>query len=249
MPSTQENRDPSGERKPEVALVHWQDAKFLKAVVSRSQRFGSVHSAELGAFPEGEGLETFVEAFRAAEKMAGQLDIAKPEYDVSFVGEDGQADFHLWLGRTTGTKGLYTYVADTGTGYTLSEEDTNRLRDLIRSLDYTPDQAVANGEIVNLHGRLTHLDKWEAFVEQVNEGIPGEAHLVDYTIEGDPIFRDLLFDGQAIQYTYDNSMDGFGTPERRISFCKSLEQDGERYTLSKCDGDESWVVLDAQAGD
>lgn len=242
-PSTQEN-PPSGERRPEVTPVEWKGTEFRQVVVSRSQRFGSVYPAALGAFEGQKELEAFVKAFRSAEKMGGQLDIAKPEYDVSFVGEDGEAGFHLWLGYESGTKGLYTYVEDSGTGYVLSEEHTDRLRELIRSLDYTPEQAAANGDIVNVHGKPTNLDNWTEFVEQVRSGNLAEAHITAYTIEGDPIFEDLLFDGQAIQYTYDNSMDGFGVPRRSTDFCKNLEQDGSRYTLSKCDDDKSRVVLD-----
>ncbi|WP_372631808.1 DUF4362 domain-containing protein [Cohnella sp.] len=243
MPSTQEN-PASPERMTEIAIVKWGEAEFGQAVVSRSQRFGSVYPAPLGEFPAGERLQAFVEAFRDAEKMEGVLDIGKPEFDVSFVGEDGEADFHLWLGYQPGSRGLYTYVEDTGTGYTLTEEHTDRLRELIRSLDYTPDQASANGDIVNLHGELTNLDKWTHFVEQVRAGNPSEAHLTSYTIEGDPIFEDFIFDGQAIQYTYDNTMDAFGAPKRSIDYCKNLEQDGGRYTLSKCGSEQPRVVLE-----
>ncbi|MFC4598349.1 DUF4362 domain-containing protein [Cohnella hongkongensis] len=243
MPSTQEN-PASPERKTEIAIVKWGEAEFGQAVVSRSQRFGSVYPAPLGEFPAGESLQAFVEAFRDAEKMEGVLDIGKPEYDVSFVGEDGEAGFHLWLGYQPGSRGLYTYVEDTGTGYTLTEEHTDRLRELIRSLDYTPDQASANGDIVNLHGELTNLDKWTNFVEQVQAENPSEAHMTSYTIEGDPIFEDFIFDGQAIQYTYDNTMDAFGVPKRSIDYCKNLEQDGGRYTLSKCGSEQPRIVLE-----
>lgn len=244
MPSTQEN-SASPEKKTEIAKVRWGKAEFGQAVVSRSQRFGSVNPAPLGEFPEGERLEAFVEAFRDAEKMEGVLDIGKPEYDVSFVGKDGRADFHLWLGQKPGMRGLYTYIEDSSAGYTLSEANTDRLRELIRSLDYTPDQASVNGDIVNLHGELTNLDKWTHFVEQVRAGNPSEAHMTSYTIEGAPIFEDFIFDGQAIQYTYDNTMDAFGAPERLIDYCKNLVQDGGRYTLSKCGGGQSRIVLEA----
>lgn len=249
-PSTQEGKPSSGESKVEIAPVKWQDTEFAQAVVSRSQRFGSVYPAPLGVFAEQAKLEAFVEAFRDGEKLEGVLDTVRPEYDVSFVGEDGKAaGFHLWLGYQPGSKGLYMYVEDTSTGYRLTEENTDRLRELIRSLDYTPDQAVSNGDIVNLHGTLTHSDKWTHFVEQVRAGNPSEAHITSYTTEGDPIFQDLLFDGQVIQRTYDNSMDGFGVPQRSINFCKSLDQDGTRYTLSKCGDEEARFVLDMPSGE
>jgi hypothetical protein len=37
-----------------------------------------------------------------------------------------------------------------------------------------------------------------------------------YTDEGDPVYQDLQFDGQEIQYKYDNSNDKYGGQDRGI---------------------------------
>nr|WP_246120444.1 DUF4362 domain-containing protein [Cohnella terricola] len=233
--STQSNEDPSLVRKKAFALVDWKRLDLQEVKVSRSQRFGSVYPAVLGTFVSEEDLALFEEAFRSAEKIEGVLDVAMPEYDLTFSSKDGETGFHLWLGQSPGRKGLYTYVEDTGTGYTISEEYADRLRQLIRSIRYGPEQAISNGDIVNLHGELSNLQKWTQFVDQVRQGNRGEAHLTTYTIEGDPIFQDLLFDGEVIQFAFDNTMDGFGTPTRSNAFCKNLEEDDQVFTLSKCD--------------
>jgi len=242
MPSTKQNDPPSPARP--VEPVKWEEFEPLQAAVSRSQRFGSVYPAVLGVFADAEDLKTIARAFADAEKIDGQLDVAKPEYDLSFADEDGQTAFHLWLGTSPGNKGLFTYVEDTGTGYTISEENADKLRELIQALRYSPEQAIANGEIVDLHGKLTHADKWEAFVGQVRAGTPAEAHITAYTIEGAPVFEDLLFDGQAIQYVFDATKDPYGTADRTIMYCKNLGQDGTRYTLSKCGSEEANFLFD-----
>jgi len=247
MPSTQQNESPS---KAEVVPVDWKRLKPSQVTVSRSQRFGSVYPSALGSFSKPENLQAFVDAFKEAEKMEGKLDIDRPEYDLSFADEDGrETGFHLWLGVKPGNRGLFTYVEDTGTGYKLSEKHSDRLRELIQSLDYAPERAIANGDIVDVHGQLTHKDKWTQFVDQVRQGNPAEVHMTTYTKEGDPIFRDFLYDGQAIQFTYDNKMDAFGIPVRTISFCKNLEQDGSRYTLAKCDREETWFEITVPSGE
>ncbi len=138
--------------------------------------------------------------------------------------------------------GLYTYVSDTGTGYSLTEETAGKLRKIIAALPYKSEHAEMNGDVVNMHGQITNLDKWVQFMENVKNGTPDEAHVTFYTIEGDPIFQDLLYDGQTIEYTYDNTKDAFGSPKKTTAFCKSIDRNrvkqGTQYTLGQCDRDE-----------
>ncbi|XID91244.1 DUF4362 domain-containing protein [Paenibacillaceae bacterium WGS1546] len=237
MPRQSTQQFPPGARQPEVAPVDWDSFELLQVTVSRSQRFGSVHHQVLGSFTDPEELALFSEAFRSAEKIEGQLDIRLPEYDLSFASGDGQSGFHLWLGQESGVRGIYMSIKDTGTGYTLSAGHTDRLRELIRSIPYDSAKAIANGDVVNVHGNFSNADQLTRFFSQVREGVDSEVHIVSYTKEGDPIFEDLLFDGVAIRYTYDNTMDDFGVPVRSTDYCKNVDQEGSKYILSKCDRD------------
>lgn len=180
--------------------------------------------------------------------MGGQLDIAKPEYDLTFVGEDGEWAFICGWDTSRERKACIPTWKIPGRDMCYPRNIPTGC-ELIRSLDYTPEQAASNGDIVNVHGKLTNSDKWTKFVEQVRAGNASEAHITAYTVEGDPIFQDLLFDGQVIQYTYNNVLDGFGSPTRTISFCKNLDQEGLRYSLSKCDDEKSRFVLEMESGE
>ncbi|RKP51697.1 DUF4362 domain-containing protein [Cohnella endophytica] len=220
----------------------WKRFVPKKATVSRTQWFGSASPAVLGTFEKPEDLAVITEGMRTAVKINGMLDVAKSEYDLVLEDKDGGSyTFHLWLGGKTGLKGMYMYVSDTGTGYTMNESITDRLRALIHGLRYEPERAKANGDVVNLFGKITNLDRWKKFVENVNEGTRDEAHFTDYTIEGDPIFRDLLYDGQRIEFTYDNSKDAYGTPDKALVFCDGIDfgktEQGTRYILTGCDRD------------
>jgi hypothetical protein len=236
-----EPQQPNTVSTQQEVMAEWEPNNLSKAVLSRSQRFGSVYPAVLAAFEGDEELQSFANAVRTAKKLEGKLDIRKPDYDLVLINGDGRQEFHFWLSPAADSA-MFTYVSDTGTGYTLTEEAAGRLRKLIGTLPYTSEQAEENGDIVNMHGKITNLDKWNRFAANVKEGTPDEVHMTSYTIEGDPIFHDLLYDGRAIEATYDNSMDAFGAPDKKISFCKSIDQykteRGTHYTLAQCDREE-----------
>jgi hypothetical protein len=146
----------------EQSVADWDKQNLRQVILSRSQRFGEVNSAVLGAFTQQDELEIFTEAFRSAEQMTGQLDIRKSDYDIIFITEDTQHSFHLWLDpRVDG--GLYTSVSETGRGYKLTEDAAGKLNKLARSLPYTSEQAASNGDVVNMHGKITNLEKWVRF--------------------------------------------------------------------------------------
>lgn len=82
----------------------------------------------------------------------------------------------------------------------------------VNETPYTIEEALNNGDIVNVHGNITNYEKLEAFMENINNKIEDNIKIVQYTIEGDPIIIELKYDGKDLSYKYDNTRDKFGTP-------------------------------------
>ncbi|SFI49713.1 protein of unknown function [Paenibacillus sp. UNC496MF] len=110
---------------------------------------------------------------------------------------------------------------------------------------YASEEAAKNGDVVNVHGRYTNLDKWLAFAERVESGKdePAQVRVTAYTIEGDPIISELVYDGQTIHFTYDNAMDAFGKDlGRPAATCAGIARQAGKdgivlYALKGCDGE------------
>lgn len=108
---------------------------------------------------------------------------------------------------------------------------------------YQPEEAIKNGDIVNLHGKISNLDKFERFIANVESGKKDEIRIAMYTIEGDPIFYNLNYNGVKIKYTYDNSQDAHGGSDKgkRSTSCtkiqKEIVEQGIKYNLSECSSD------------
>lgn len=210
--------------------------------VSRSLRFGSVNPAIYGVLGERGQVDAFEKAVRSAQQMPGILDVVQPDYDVVIERDGKRREIHLWLDAKS-EHGMYTDVADTGTGYKLTSESTRELYALIWGIRYEPKQAEANGDVVKLGDELSNREIWDRFVKNVKAGVRDEVQVVQYTIEGGPIFDNLFFDGSTIMHKYDNTHDAFGTPIKRFNFCKSVElketKFGEAYVLGGCsEGDD-----------
>jgi hypothetical protein len=116
---------------------------------------------------------------------------------------------------------------------------------------YRAEQAAQNGDVVNVHGKYSNMDKWHQFIENVKGNQEGKVRITQYTIEGDPIFYELIYDGKTIHYTFDNSMDAYGSDMGRPdTSCigigtKKNEQGREYYVLTGCDkdtGDTFWFA-------
>jgi len=105
---------------------------------------------------------------------------------------------------------------------------------------YRSEEAITNGDVVNLQGKISNLDKFERFVANVESGKKDKIRITMYTDEGDPIFRNLDYNGEKIQYTYDNSQDAFAGSDKgkQSTTCSKIEKKdidkGVEYRLSGC---------------
>lgn len=104
---------------------------------------------------------------------------------------------------------------------------------------YHSDQAMKNGDVVNIHGKYFNYDKWQAFLNNLVSKTNSKVRITSYTIEGDPIFYELTYDGTLIHYTFDNSMDKFSSDVgRQSTSCERVD------TKKTEDGREGFVLID-----
>ena len=108
---------------------------------------------------------------------------------------------------------------------------------------YTP----AEQDIVDQHGEITNLTRFEEFMEHVHNAEEDAIRIVVYTTEGAPILKDVRFDGDSIEYTVDTTRDGYGIPEIITANCKSIEKnetkDRTDYRLVGCDKETDTLLL------
>lgn len=75
---------------------------------------------------------------------------------------------------------------------------------------YLPEKAAENGDIVNVNGLFSNLEKWQVFLKNIERKNADTIRITEYTSEGAPILYELSFNGKKIAYTYNESMAAFG---------------------------------------
>lgn len=105
---------------------------------------------------------------------------------------------------------------------------------------YPPEEAIENGDVVNIFGEITNLETFTSFTENFEAEIEDEIRITLYTVEGDPFFYNLNFDGSEIHYTYDDSQDSYAGSDRGIysTTCSEINSEntegGTLYSLEGC---------------
>ncbi|MDO3412536.1 DUF4362 domain-containing protein [Saccharibacillus sp. CPCC 101409] len=197
----------------------------------------------LGVLKQPEDLEAFRDAFRTADRLSGELEVSSPDYRVRFPLDGEVKELYAWIDYENGP-GMLMETSDMSTGYTVNAESNRALREKIGGIVYDSEQAEQNGDIVSsLRGTVANLDTWQDFVQHIETGQPDSVQRVGYTIEGDPIFDNLNYDGKEIRYVHDNSLDAYGRPDKQIDTCERIAVEplpqkrggpGKLYRLDGC---------------
>ncbi|KOS69342.1 hypothetical protein AEA09_12745 [Lysinibacillus contaminans] len=116
---------------------------------------------------------------------------------------------------------------------------------------YDSTEAIKRGDITFSPKGVHSLDRFEQFLNNVSTNKEDAVRVTSYTIEGDPIFEDLQYDGEKIQYSYDNSNDAFGGNDKGIDsdvcteiISKVNEQGKEEYYITGCSQNTDYVLLE-----
>ncbi|BBI35289.1 DUF4362 domain-containing protein [Cohnella abietis] len=124
----------------------------------------------------------------------------------------------------------------------------NNGKSIVTSKPYSSNEAISKGDVVYLHQSYANIDKFDRFITNLENKKADSIRITGYTDEGDPIYKDLNFDGKEISYTYDNSNDKFGGSNKGIQTdtCSKVsseenEQGEIDYTISECTKNASEV--------
>jgi hypothetical protein len=107
---------------------------------------------------------------------------------------------------------------------------------------FSVDQAIQQGDVVNIHGQIRNLDQFTQFMKNVDDHVDTKLRIVQLTIEGDPIFYDLDYKNSKISYTFDESEDTFGGNKKMKTDCTGIVSEkverGTAYKLAGCQSAE-----------
>ena len=105
---------------------------------------------------------------------------------------------------------------------------------------YSHQEAIKKGDVVYLNG-VYNFERFEQFLSNLANDTKDSIRVTGYTDEGDPIFKDLEYDGQVIHYSYDNSNDAYGGNKKGIQMDECSEvikednvEGEDRYIISGC---------------
>lgn len=197
-----------------------------------------------------------VEAFRNAVKNAepdlfnGDRNQAPADFGIRLEIDGVEKQYLLWLGRTGRGNGLLEDLNDRDSRYVLDSTTRKDLYERISEMRYDSKQAEKNGDIVQTLGGVVHMDTWQAFIENVEHKQADSVQIVGYTIEGDPIFNNLSYDGTDFHYYYDGTYDKFGSFGKESSTCQKLVTEpmetrmggpGIVYRLNGCEGSSQGI--------
>ncbi|WP_162551052.1 DUF4362 domain-containing protein [Paenibacillus tepidiphilus] len=99
------------------------------------------------------------------------------------------------------------------------------------------DEAAEKGYVVFSNDGVMNYEKFELFIDKVDNDENARVKIVNYTDEGDPIFHTLEYTSEqnTISYTFDSSEDEFGERKKVNTQCKYIIENEAIFTLSDCE--------------
>ncbi|MGI2326695.1 DUF4362 domain-containing protein [Planococcus sp. YIM B11945] len=94
---------------------------------------------------------------------------------------------------------------------------------------------------------IENVDRFYSFLENFTEKDPDHINIISYTTEGDPIYRNLQYDGKVIHFRVDRSKDKHSSEKVTETVCTELrnEESDKRvdYLLGNCEDQSQDTVL------
>lgn len=159
------------------------------------------------------------------------------DYIIVFRDEDnkthgfciGPKYFPINLGQ-----GIFAFTENYREKYEETKDITNKkytdLEDV--KMDYNFAQMVEDKCYIVMNSNIVyHIEELDNFIKNVENNIPDEIRIVQYSIEGQPILTNLEYRDNKFVLKVDNRRDGYAAPQdKKIT---TNEYDSEKYKLVK----------------
>lgn len=121
---------------------------------------------------------------------------------------------------------------------------------LSSACSYDSEEAVLNGDVVNMHGPVYNYQKFKSFLESMEMKEEATVRIANYALEGGPTLYNLVFDGTSINLEIDRSKNknrGNDLAKTNMTCMDIVEEVGQQlfvYTLTGCDSSvKSFTIL------
>lgn len=102
-------------------------------------------------------------------------------------------------------------------------------------------------QVVIGHNAIENADRFHAFSKRLSHQQKDEIRIIQRTIEGDPIYKNIRYDGKKYEYTHDNREDAYGSKEVTTDTCgdfRVIETNTETTALlEKCENRIDSITL------
>jgi len=123
--STETPVNPSSKSENNKVLSIDRDFKSIR--ITKPKGFNEI------IFDDKESLKSFQDIFSSAVREPGEVDMAAPEFYMDIVyDKNNQQGLGLWIGKN-GQRSTFMKTEDTSTIYTVTEEKTDKLVELVES--------------------------------------------------------------------------------------------------------------------
>ena len=97
----------------------------------------------------------------------------------------------------------------------------------------------AENMIINRQDTIENLERFELFLKNGEDDNEDVIRIITYTTEGDPVYRDLLYQNGKYISSHDSTRDSYGSGNKSKMECDDLiiSENQERidYVLEDCD--------------
>lgn len=120
---------------------------------------------------------------------------------------------------------------------------------LLAACSYDSEKAVKNGDVINMNGPIFNFDRFEQFLDSVEEKASAAVRITNYSLEGNPTLYNLSYDGTEFELEIDRSKNkerGDNPAKVNLSCTEIVEKEGQQlfiYTLEGCQPESDSFLL------
>lgn len=94
---------------------------------------------------------------------------------------------------------------------------------------------------------IDNIERFFAFYENVDNEKRDQVRIIQHTIEGAPVYYDVVYANKKFEITIDSTKDAYATEDMLKTTCKALNavevEHRTDYLLNDCKGQDSFIIF------